>query len=506
MPTGEGEAFGPPNASATALEEIADEWVLTYIGSETGQLLLTAFGGGLSDPYSAAQGGWILGQQEVNPYTNAPMSDTVLGPFVGVDVDPYTNAVGDGANPNAYVGGDNVDSYSGLQPTSLSTSGGSPMLAFGIASSTAGSGWPIAAQEIYDENGNFVANRYVYSDGSTIDVPFDGGPNVLHDPNTVVIESSKVPSTPPQLSASAQAPILTPEQLPSQNPPQLAPPVVAPPSLQPPQTPRVTTPVPSGPVQTLTEMVIAGERPFSPDVSHPAALEAAEGRGRVEMGDLSQLVKGGYNGLVELPRLVMRAQLPPGLQNANIPSTIDYIPRAPIDPRYGGAAIMGEQLAQNLALEAATALPVLGRAVTKTAGKARVYNTMFRKFALREITQAEGGHLLDFLIDPTTGEFYLGNLHTPDPVWEAGHAVSLHSGAPELLLIEDSMFNQLSSHVGESRGHIFQKSGVVIGGLPVELRSALMYESLGLLPEGTVRAAPYTVGWSAETRSLRFSF
>jgi hypothetical protein len=73
---------------------------------------------------------------------------------------------------------------------------------------------------------------------------------------------------------------------------------------------------------------------------------------------------------------------------------------------------------------------------------------------------------------------------------------------PEYLLIEDAWFNQLSANVGEAQGAVFFKPGVVIGGLPVELRTALMYESTGMIAPGTVGAAPRTFGWSPASRTL----
>src|SRR5215471_17828023 len=100
-------------------------------------------------------------------------------------------------------------------------------------------------------------------------------------------------------------------------------------------------------------MVIVGERPFSPDVSNPVALEMARGIGHIEMGDLEQLAKGGYNGLVDvLPALLGPILLGPVL--GSVAKDLQ-IPKASIDPRYGGAAIMGSQLAQDLALEAVAA-------------------------------------------------------------------------------------------------------------------------------------------------------
>jgi hypothetical protein len=136
-------------------------------------------------------------------------------------------------------------------------------------------------------------------------------------------------------------------------------PPVAPTSPPPMQQAQQASPSPSAPApdplpaQILSETIIVGTIPFSPEVSYPPALEAAKRRGRIEGGDVRQFFKGGYNGLVNtLPLL-----LGPVLGQA-----AKAIPHVEIDPRYGGAAIVGEQLAENLSLEAAAAIPALGRA------------------------------------------------------------------------------------------------------------------------------------------------
>ena len=42
---------------------------------------------------------------------------------------------------------------------------------------------------------------------------------------------------------------------------------------------------------------------------------------------------------------------------------------------------------------------------------------------------------------------------------------------------------------------VVEKSGVLIGGVPVELRTAIMWENLGLLPPGTVSGAAASEGY-----------
>ena len=105
-------------------------------------------------------------------------------------------------------------------------------------------------------------------------------------------------------------------------------------------------------------------------------------------------------------------------------------------------------------------------------------------------------HPLMFLVDTTTRRWKARQLYTAEPTVQAGHLTSRHSGDPERLALEDSMFNQMSSHVGESQGAIFYKSAVLIGNVPVESRTATMWERLGKLPTGTVKGAAPSEGWS----------
>jgi hypothetical protein len=72
---------------------------------------------------------------------------------------------------------------------------------------------------------------------------------------------------------------------------------------------------------------------------------------------------------------------------------------------------------------------------------------------------------------------------------------SFHSGADERFGLEDSFFNQLTNWKGESQGAILHESAVLIGGLPVELRTGQMWEDVGFIPRGTVANAPPATGW-----------
>jgi hypothetical protein len=110
----EGLPLGPANASTTALSDALDEPVLTDIESGAAQLLSTATPHGLSDPFSSAQG---TGFQQVDPYTNVASASGTFNPFVGRDVDSYTNMAVDGANPNGFTGGQNVNWFTGGEST-----------------------------------------------------------------------------------------------------------------------------------------------------------------------------------------------------------------------------------------------------------------------------------------------------------------------------------------------------------------------------------------------------
>ena len=105
-------------------------------------------------------------------------------------------------------------------------------------------------------------------------------------------------------------------------------------------------------------------------------------------------------------------------------------------------------------------------------------------------------HPLQFLINPAT-RYWFGRVQGLEvPAVQAGHAESLYSEAPERLFLEDADFNQTSNWVGESKGAVFQKGGIVIGGVPVERSTAMMWQRLGLLPGGTVESSPSHPGWT----------
>lgn len=128
-------------------------------------------------------------------------------------------------------------------------------------------------------------------------------------------------------------------------------------------------------------------------------------------------------------------------------------------------------------------------------GKSRPYNQRFAAEMLERIL-AVNPHPLDFLVDRASGAWRAKRVHGREvPSFQVGHAESLHGGAAERLFIEDADFNQLSNWTGESKGVIFQKPGVLIGRVHVELATAQMWERLGLIPRGTVKASVVSHGW-----------
>jgi len=137
---------------------------------------------------------------------------------------------------------------------------------------------------------------------------------------------------------------------------------------------RFRSPAPEAPTgQWAEEVVIAVPRPFEPLVSDPEALAAAEGMGRIEWADLVQFARGGYNGLISAAQGIGRAAVRQGVDQASGPLVAPLLSpyaerpigqldtyRLSIDPRHGGAGIMGEQLLENLVFEALPLVPQLG--------------------------------------------------------------------------------------------------------------------------------------------------
>ena len=134
------------------------------------------------------------------------------------------------------------------------------------------------------------------------------------------------------------------------------------------------------------------------------------------------------------------------------------------------------------------------REVEAESRRTRPYNPRFMREQLAVIL-SNHRHPLRFLVNPRTRTWYSRSHLSMQPTVQAGHLTSLHSGARERLAIEDSLFNQLSNWRGERQGAIFQKQAVNVGGVPVEERTARVWERIGKLPRGTVDRAPKHPGW-----------
>jgi hypothetical protein len=121
-----------------------------------------------------------------------------------------------------------------------------------------------------------------------------------------------------------------------------------------------------------SDVVITAPIPFEPEVSYPPALERAKGMGHIELGDLEQIPRGSWNGLVDLGKLaVWGGPLSYALPPSPLPSMMDRM-KADIDPRYGGGAIIGEHLAQNLALEGLGLIPEIARLLKGIGGASKL--------------------------------------------------------------------------------------------------------------------------------------
>ena len=122
------------------------------------------------------------------------------------------------------------------------------------------------------------------------------------------------------------------------------------------------------------------------------------------------------------------------------------------------------------------------------------HNRQFMNRA-RGTIAADPEHPLRFLLDGRD-EWLSREKYSGVPTVQAGHMISKHSQLPERLALEDSTFNQWSSNRGESQGAIFWKPAVDIGGVPVDRRTAMLWEAAGKLPVGTVGAAEAHEGWA----------
>ncbi|MBL6078688.1 hypothetical protein JMJ56_11775 [Belnapia sp. T18] len=127
----------------------------------------------------------------------------------------------------------------------------------------------------------------------------------------------------------------------------------------------------------------------------------------------------------------------------------------------------------------------------------------FMRWALAVIL-AKPGHPLEFLVDPVTEDWHprlkdaFRNEHLP--AVQAGHLVSfqrLGDTAQERLALQDADFNQERNYTVETHGRRGIVVSIGIGGVPVKMRAARMWENVGVLvPKGTVAASRTYPGWA----------
>ena len=127
----------------------------------------------------------------------------------------------------------------------------------------------------------------------------------------------------------------------------------------------------------------------------------------------------------------------------------------------------------------------------------------FKLWALKQITSAPD-HPLQCLVEKSSGQWHPNAVGSESkPSVDAGHLTSKWTGAPPFFALEDSDFNRVFNK-GENKtrhGVIYEKSAVLIGGVPVERRTAQMLENVAqkpdrtpAFPKGTVAGAPVVKG------------
>jgi len=126
-------------------------------------------------------------------------------------------------------------------------------------------------------------------------------------------------------------------------------------------------------------------------------------------------------------------------------------------------------------------------------------NGVFMEEALAKIKDEK--HPLHHLLYDSKRENWTSRADDADePTVQAGHLVSRHlvsrHGLRECFALEDSSLNQLSGQMGETQGHIFVKTAIDIKGIPVERRTAELWEKQGKLAAGTVENAQPHPGWT----------
>jgi hypothetical protein len=123
-------------------------------------------------------------------------------------------------------------------------------------------------------------------------------------------------------------------------------------------------------------------------------------------------------------------------------------------------------------------------------------NRLFMDEALATIA-ADDQHPLRKLLNEEGTDWLSRRADADVPTVNAGHMLSRQALREERFALEDSTYNQLSNHRGETQGYIFEKGDALdIEGVPVERRTAEMWERTKVIPEGTVANARPHRGWT----------
>ena len=535
MPPGEDIALGPADAATSALSDALEGQSALEAKSITAPFLSGSISEGLSDPSNPAQGGWIVGRQEIDPYTNMAAASGMLSALAGHDVDAYTGeAKAALANANAFADGYDIEPYyGGIQDTATSV----------VASGSTAS--PALIAFSIDENSGYVATGF--TPGASDTASDTGGSTYIGTVTIDGIDYFKFSDHGFILETRIDAEIASPPDV------QPVQPTDSPQSSQAAMSAPIFNVVPSSEptpqrdqIQFTQEITIQARQPFDWPISDPATLDAVQNAAHFQWGDAVQLFKGGYNGLVNsLPILA-------GPLLASTVEALD-IPKAKIDPRYGGAALFGEKLAENLVMEAAAEVPALGRVLRLAAaakapaywflgagglgGSARagsrsasvaleaaeatgagarraaiavdelgIVAVVTSKQRFRTIVTAlirNPSHPLHRLLNAEGKLIASTSKGMTELVWfenpnilEAGHYESAKrlAGAPDRLVLMSAYENRLLSATLEhpSMGGEMLESGQVlsIGGVPMDLKSAAALVEFGLLDADIFTNAP----------------
>ena len=127
----------------------------------------------------------------------------------------------------------------------------------------------------------------------------------------------------------------------------------------------------------------------------------------------------------------------------------------------------------------------------------------YREWAIDRILE-HPGHPLESLLDETTGGLRAApsrfHADLADSLGvDAVHMESRWAGGPERLALGDSWLNRAVDAAGlehRARGGFAVNEAIDIGGVAVEKRSALLWESKGLIPRGTVANSRPHAGWT----------